>query len=82
MQTTPAGRFSPFGLGGVTLSLLECRMASSEDYKSRAEECRHAADQAHDEIARASLLRMAKQWERLAQHKAKIEVRADTKNSN
>jgi hypothetical protein len=49
-------------------------MPTSEHYKRRAEECRALAEQAHDEDERATILRMAEQWERLAEHKAKKEA--------
>jgi hypothetical protein len=49
-------------------------MPNSEHYRRRAEECRALAMQAHDEHERATLLRMAEQWERLAEHKEKKEA--------
>ena len=36
----------------------------------RAEECRALAEQAHHEHERATILRMAEQWKRLAERKA------------
>lgn len=57
-------------------------MPSSEEYKRSAEECRRAADQAEDEIERETLLRMAEQWYRLAEYKAKIEAGQSGENSN
>jgi hypothetical protein len=48
-------------------------MPTSEHYRKRAEECRRLAEQAHDAHERATILRMAEQWERLAEHKAKKE---------
>jgi hypothetical protein len=56
-------------------------MPTSEDYKRSAEECRRLAQQAHDDIEREALLRMAAQWDRLAQHKAKVEGRQGLLNS-
>jgi hypothetical protein len=49
-------------------------MPTSEHYKRRAEECRVLAAQAHDESERAIILKIAERWERLADHKAKIEA--------
>ena len=40
----------------------------------RAEECRALAGQTQDENERATILKMAQQWERLAEHKAKKEA--------
>jgi hypothetical protein len=48
-------------------------MPTSEHYRKSAEECRSHAGQAHDAHERESLLRMAAQWDRLAQHKASKE---------
>ena len=50
-------------------------MPTSDHYKRRAEECRTLAEQAHDEHERTTILRMAEQWDRLAQHKAALEGR-------
>jgi hypothetical protein len=45
-------------------------MPNSEPYRRRrADEC--LAKQAHDEHERATLLRMAEQWERVAEHKGR-----------
>ena len=49
-------------------------MPTSEQYKRRADECRALAEQTHDEHERASILRMAEQWDLLAKHKAKKET--------
>lgn len=40
----------------------------------RAEECRALAGQTQDENERATILKMAQQWEQLAEHKAKKEA--------
>ena len=53
----------------------ECAMPTSEHYKHSADECRRLAKDAHDDIEREALLKMATQWDRLAEHKAKIEGR-------
>jgi hypothetical protein len=42
---------------------------TSQHYKRRAEECRALAEQAHDQHERASILRIARQWELLAEYK-------------
>ncbi len=49
-------------------------MPTSEHYKPRAEECRALAAQAHDEHERAVILKLAGQWDRLAEMKAKKEA--------
>jgi hypothetical protein len=56
-------------------------MPTSEHYKRSADECRRLAKEAHDEIERETLLRMAAQWHRLAKHKTKIEGRQGDPNS-
>jgi hypothetical protein len=57
-------------------------MPTAEHYRRSAEECRSLADLAQDETERDSLLAMARQWERLAEHKAKIEARQGPQSSN
>jgi hypothetical protein len=55
---------------GIALpSLAAGPMPTSEHYRLRAEECRLLAEQAHDEHERATLLKVAEQWDRLAWHK-------------
>jgi len=49
-------------------------MANSEHYRKYAEECRAHARGTHDQHERETLLRMAAQWERLAEHKARKEL--------
>jgi hypothetical protein len=48
-------------------------MPTSEHYRKSAEECRSHARDAHDTHERETLLRMAAQWDRLAEHKARKE---------
>jgi hypothetical protein len=48
-------------------------MPTSEHYRKNAEECRSHARDAHDTHERETLLRMAAQWDRLAEHKARKE---------
>ena len=48
-------------------------MPTSEEYRKSAEECLRLANEAIDLKEREILLRMATQWERLADYKAKIE---------
>jgi hypothetical protein len=59
----------------------ECRetgsMPTSEDYKRSAAECRRLAEVALDEVERNALLRMARQWDRLAAYKARVESDSD-----
>jgi hypothetical protein len=57
-------------------------MPTSEDYKRSAEECRQFAGQTTDQVEREGLLRMAEQWARLAEHKAKKEGRQAGQFSN
>ena len=46
-------------------------MPTSEDYRKSAQECRRHARETDDREERETLLRMAAQWERLADHKAR-----------
>lgn len=48
-------------------------MPTSESYRKNARECRAYSKEAHDQLERETLLRMAAQWERLAEHKARME---------
>jgi hypothetical protein len=48
-------------------------MATSEHYRKSADDCRRHAKEAFDTLERETLLRMAAQWDRLAQHKARTE---------
>jgi hypothetical protein len=48
-------------------------MPTSEHYRKSAEDCRRNAKEAHDVHERETLLRMAAQWDRLAEHKARKE---------
>jgi hypothetical protein len=48
-------------------------MPTSEQYRKSAEDCRRNAKEAHDVHERETLLRMAAQWDRLAEHKARKE---------
>jgi hypothetical protein len=48
-------------------------MPTSEHYRKSAEECRRLAKEAHDQVERETLLRMAAQWDRLSAHKARKE---------
>jgi hypothetical protein len=48
-------------------------MPTSEHYRKSAEECRTHARETHDTHEREALLRMAAQWDRLAEHKARQE---------
>jgi hypothetical protein len=48
-------------------------MPTSEHYRKSAEDCRRSAKEAHDVHERETLLRMAAQWDRLAEHKARKE---------
>jgi hypothetical protein len=48
-------------------------MPTSQQYRQSADECRRLAREAQDEHERETLLGMARQWDRLAEHKAKLE---------
>jgi hypothetical protein len=48
-------------------------MPTAEYYRKSAEQCRTHAREAHDTHERETLLRMAAQWDRLADHKARKE---------
>jgi hypothetical protein len=49
-------------------------MPTSEHYRKNAEECRALAKETHDTQDRETLLRMAAQWDKLAEHKARKEA--------
>ena len=49
-------------------------MPTSEHYRNSADECRRHAKETHDTMERETLLRMAAQWDWLAQHKARKEA--------
>ena len=51
-------------------------MPTSEHYRRRAEECRALAEQAHDQHEHATILRIARQWELLAEYKGYREKEA------
>jgi hypothetical protein len=46
---------------------------TSEDYDRNAEDCWRQAETATDDTERATLVRLAKQWELLAEYKKKLE---------
>jgi hypothetical protein len=49
-------------------------MPTSGHYRKSAEECRRHARETRDTLERETLLRMAAQWDRLADHKARKEA--------
>jgi hypothetical protein len=49
-------------------------MPTAKEYRQHAEEARRHAATTQDLIEREALLRMAVQWARLAEHKAKKEA--------
>lgn len=55
-------------------------MPSSNEYLRHAEESRRLAAQSSDERERETLLRIAAQWEVLAQYKVKKEAARDPKS--
>jgi hypothetical protein len=48
-------------------------MPTAEQYRKTAEQCRRVAGNTEDRFEREMLLRMAAQWDRLADHKARKE---------
>ena len=48
-------------------------MPASEDYARNAQDCWQQAETATDDTERATLVRLAKQWELLAEYKKKLE---------
>jgi hypothetical protein len=49
-------------------------MPTSERYPKSAEQCRRAAQRSDDSLEREALMRIAEQWDRLADHKARKEA--------
>jgi hypothetical protein len=49
-------------------------MPTSEHYRKSAGECRSHAKEANDTLERETLLRIAAQWDRLAEHKERKEA--------
>ena len=52
-------------------------MPSADHYRKSARDCRKAASETTDRDEREVLLRIAAQWERLAEHKARKEAEQD-----
>jgi hypothetical protein len=50
-------------------------MPTSEEYRRNAEECRRLAEQAADEAERASQIKMAAQWDQLAERMSDVQAR-------
>jgi hypothetical protein len=49
-------------------------MPTSEQYRKSAEQRRRAAQRSDDRLEREALMRIAEQWDRLADHKARKEA--------
>jgi hypothetical protein len=49
-------------------------MPSAEQYRKSADQCRRVADRTEDRTEREALRRIATQWDRLAEHKARAEA--------
>jgi len=49
-------------------------MPTAEQYRKSAEQCRRVAQRTDDQVERESMLRIAAQWDRLAQHKDRKEA--------
>jgi hypothetical protein len=52
-------------------------MPTSEHYRKSAADCRRLAKEATDQVERETLLRMAAQWDRLAEHKSRKAAEQD-----
>jgi hypothetical protein len=52
---------------------------TSKDYARSAEDCRHQAEAATDDTERATLFRIAKQWDLLTEYKARLESLAQNR---
>jgi hypothetical protein len=52
-------------------------MPTAEHYRKSAQQCRRVATVTADKDEREALLRIAVQWERLAEHKARKEAEED-----
>ena len=57
-------------------------MPPPEEYRRYATMCDNLADTTDDKIERTMLINIAKQWKRLADHKAKKRPRQEPENSN
>lgn len=57
-------------------------MPTSEHYRQSAIECRRLAAETRDEHEREMLLGMARQWDRLAEHKARLETKGGRLSEN
>jgi hypothetical protein len=54
-----------------------CPMPTAEQYRKSAQQCRRVADGTEDRHEREALLRIAAQWDRLAEHKERKEAEKD-----
>jgi hypothetical protein len=52
-------------------------MPTAEQYRKSAQQCRRVADGTEDRHEREALLRIAAQWDRLAEHKGRKEAEKD-----
>jgi hypothetical protein len=52
-------------------------MPTAEQYRKSAQQCRDVAGRTEDRLERESLLRIATQWDRLAEHKARKDAEND-----
>jgi hypothetical protein len=52
-------------------------MPTTEQYRKSAEQCRRVAGNTTDREEREALLRIAAQWDRLADHKARKDAEKD-----
>jgi len=56
---------------GTAILCYGVAMPSAEQYRTSAQQCRKAAAKTDDRLERETLLRIASQWDRLAEHKAR-----------
>jgi hypothetical protein len=67
-----------FGLAIPATAITNSYMPTPEEYRRYATLCDNLADTTDDKIERAMLLKLAQQWRRLANHKAKQERLQET----
>jgi hypothetical protein len=57
------------GLARLPCRSYTCAMPTAEQYRKSADQCRRVAGNTEDRHEREALLRIAAQWDRLAEHK-------------
>jgi hypothetical protein len=61
-------------LARLTCPSYTCAMPTAEQYRKSADQCRRVAGNTEDRHGREALLRIAAQWDRLAEHKERKEA--------